>query len=694
MTPFRDAPIQRKLTLLMAATSAVVVLLGAAVYFAYDFVTFRRKLVDDQRGLAETIAASTLSSILFNDRVATETVLGGLRAQPQMVAAFVLDEEGRPFASYVRRDAARQVHAPALRAGGAEFAGDRLKLYQTIEFASRRVGMLYLESDLRQLRARVRNFALFLSALLLASAGVGFFLSTRLQKLVSEPILTLERLGRRVSEAGDYSVRVAPRGDDEIGRLMRGFNEMLERIQERDGELLVARERAEERSRQLQHEITERLQAEAKILHQAHHDALTGLPNRLLFRDRIEVAIAGAQRGGTRLAILFVDLDRFKLINDSLGHQAGDDFLRAVAARLGAVTRRIDTVARLAGDEFALLLPQAGSDEEIAAVAERALDAVRELAASFGRELPVSASAGIAVFPRDGEDGRTLLRNADIAMYRAKELGRNNVQFFTAQLSVRLEERIQLEEDLRRALARAEFEVFYQPRVSVADHRAHRVEALARWRHPVRGLVAPDDFLPLAADLGLAAEIDELVLRSSLSQLARWRRARPSLALAVNVSAWPLQRDEPGAWMAALLAAHGVPGSKLEIEVTEHSAAEDGERTATALAAWRRLGVGVALDDFGVGYSSLALLRSYPLTALKIDRSFVAGFENDRGSRAIVAAILTLAKSLGLDVAAEGVERPGQAELLTEMGCHELQGHLFDPPLPAADLEARWLTER
>jgi diguanylate cyclase (GGDEF)-like protein len=417
----------------------------------------------------------------------------------------------------------------------------------------------------------------------------------------------------------------------------------------------------------------------------AYQDALTGLPNRQLFLDRLNVAIAHAKRARHKLAVFFVDLDRFKLINDSLGHSIGDELLKVAAQRIRRALRENDTIARLGGDEFTILTPIVNGTDDVVHVARKVHDAVRQPMEIHGRELFVTGSLGISVFPGDGESAELLLKNADTAMYRAKARGPGLFQLYTPEMNAHALEQLALEGALRRAVERDEFELHYQPIVRMADNAINAIEVVLRWRHPMLGMLKPDQFIRLAEATGLIVPIGEWTLRTACQQLAEWRAhgGPPSeLRLAVNVS--PRQLKQPGFDMDVMrvLREHRLPASALILEITESSAAQSDTESVRQLRVLRELGVWIAIDDFGTGYTSLAALRAFPVDALKIDTSFVRNLQ-DRNDAAIAAAAIALAKALGLVVVAEGVENPAQLEFLRSQGCEFWQGYLCCPPVEA-----------
>jgi diguanylate cyclase (GGDEF)-like protein/PAS domain S-box-containing protein len=436
----------------------------------------------------------------------------------------------------------------------------------------------------------------------------------------------------------------------------------------------------------IQHDITAMKAYESELHHQATHDALTGLPNRVLLQDRLLQTIQHAARKGHELWLVSMDLDRFKFTNSRLGHKGGDRLLQVVAARLRAAVRPLDTVARLGGDEFALLLlAEQGSNAPRADQLQRVLDKLAEPLVLDGVELFMSCSAGIAVYPADSDDPHILAERADIAMYRAKEMGGSNYQFYTAAMNERLGERLRIESALRTALERREFELHYQPQVDTASGRIVGMEALIRWRHPEMGMVAPNRFIPLAEETGMILPVGAWVLRTACEQLRAWQReGRDHLRMAVNVSARQLAEPDFVQSVAAVLAATGLQPHCLELELTESTVMNDVEQAVSIMRQLKKLGVKLAIDDFGTGYSSLAHLKRFEIDVLKIDQTFVRDLTVDPDDAAIVITIIALASNLDLEVISEGVETEEQIAFLRQHGCQQMQGYYFSRPVPAS----------
>jgi diguanylate cyclase (GGDEF)-like protein/PAS domain S-box-containing protein len=433
-------------------------------------------------------------------------------------------------------------------------------------------------------------------------------------------------------------------------------------------------------------DITDRKKAEETIYHQAYHDLLTGLPNRLLFKDRLNLAIAQAKRSRQKLAVMFLDLDRFKVVNDSLGHVVGDQLLQSVANRLGKCVREGDTLARLGGDEFTLLLPQINHPEDAANTAKKILNVLSRPFFIAGLDHHFSASIGIAIYPEDGDSVDSLIKNADIAMYHVKDLGRNNYAFFAQVKSTTYSDRLSLESDLRKAITNNELELYYQPQVNTSTGAIVGMEALIRWNHPILGRRYPDDFIKIAEETGLIGSIGEWVLATACTQSRTWQAAGvPPIRMAVNLSAHQIEQQNFLDHIVQLLRETGLSSQHLEIEITESAMMKDIEKTQETLSQLAGLGVRISVDDFGTGYSSLSYLKNLPIHSIKIDKSFVRDIKPGESEISIVTAMIQIAKGLKLKLIAEGVETGYQLAFLRSNNCEECQGFLFSRPVNAAE---------
>jgi diguanylate cyclase (GGDEF)-like protein/PAS domain S-box-containing protein len=497
-------------------------------------------------------------------------------------------------------------------------------------------------------------------------------------RLSGRPFDPAARHGRSVWLVDDVTAR-----REAAEAVRRARDELEVRVRERTAELAGA-------NALLQEEIVERRQAEARVHHMAYHDSLTGLPNRALLTDRLERAMLAAQRSGARLAVMFIDLDRFKTINDSLGHLTGDHLLREVASRLCRAVRMSDTVARLGGDEFVVLVPGIHGADECGHIGDKIIEVLSAPFPFEGRSLHISPSIGICLYPDDGADVESLMRNADAAMYHAKAAGRNNYQFFAQRMNVAAALHFELETSLRAALALDEFELNFQPIVDTATRGVRALEVLLRWRRPGHGLVLPDQFIPILEETGLIVAAGEWVLRAACEQSMAWQReGLAPVPLAINLSARQFMHGGLVESIRRVFDETGIDPALIELEITETALMQHGGHTLEVLGQVNRMGMQLSIDDFGTGYSSLAYLKRFPVRKIKIDRAFIRELETSSEDQAIVAAVMALANSLQLSVVAEGVETEEQLALLRTHGCQYAQGYLFARPLDAAQARLR-----
>ncbi|MCZ6869810.1 MAG: EAL domain-containing protein [Gammaproteobacteria bacterium] len=434
-------------------------------------------------------------------------------------------------------------------------------------------------------------------------------------------------------------------------------------------------------------DVTERKRADEVINFQAYHDLLTQLPNRALLKDRLSVAVTHAERNQRRLALMFLDLNRFKLVNDSLGHSMGDQLLKSVARRLQGVIRKGDTVARFGGDEFTLLLPEVRTHEDVAAIARKILDILTQPFLIDGHELYVGVSIGIALYPDAGDTAESLIQNADIAMYNIKGRGQNGYQFFSQEMNERFSTRVSMERELRVALGSEQLRVHYQPLVRMHDGTIAGVEAMVRWQHPRLGLIEPADFLSIADDAGLMLTLDAWVQGTACRELKRWsEQGYDQLNLAINVTAGQLEQEDFLERFLATVEGAGLGPERIRIELKESTITKDIEQVIPRLQALSQLGVGIAIDDFGTGYGSIALLQRLPIDVIKIDRAFLSDFHNDEAANRVIDAIIGMGTALGVTLVAEGVESARQLRYLQHKGLEEVQGYYFSRAVPAEDI--------
>lgn len=698
MFKLSDISIRRKLTLIIITISSISLLIASAAFITADRVNAQQTVSENLSTMAEIIAANSSAAILFGDRVAAQETLGFLKLQEHIQGAAIFGLDGEAFAIYRKAGLDMSFPDPELQPVNVLIWDTYIELLTRIVHEGEHIGYVYLRSDMEIIEERVTWFLGIVGIVLLVSLLVTFGLSARMQRIITDPLLRLSETARNVTTDKNYSLRASGEGSDELGTLIVDFNQMLNEIQLRDTELIDHRSKLEERvalrteeleiANQQLESAKEQAESVAKRMeYYAHHDALTGLPNRILFNDRIETALAHARRQQSILALLFLDLDRFKVINDSLGHAVGDQLLRVVSRRIKKCLRTEDTVARLGGDEFMVLLSNIKSSADAGRVAKNIIDSLVKQVSCHGHELHITTSIGVSIYPFDGTDTDTLVKNADVSMYRAKELGRNQLVYYTAEMNAVSRKQLSLETSLKKALENDELELFYQPKIDITTNTIIGAEALLRWQHADKGAINPLDFLPIAEDSGLIIPIGEWVLNTAFKQLRTWHDAgHDKLGLAVNLSASQIARPGLARTIKHALETSGIEASMTELEITENVVMKNLDTAIITLEKLKTLGFRIAMDDFGTGYSSLGYLRKLPIDTVKIDKSFVHEIPENQEDTLIAQAIIAMAQSLGLSLVAEGVENTRQLDFFRQQNCTIVQGYLFSEPLCATAL--------
>ena len=553
------------------------------------------------------------------------------------------------------------------------------------------VGYVRLGISVERQRDEMMAQALGTLTVVLLLTVVAVIASLLVTRRLVAPMRRLMRAARAVG-AGRLDVYVPASTADELGLLTHTFNHMTQRLSESQAEVANYQRTLEDKVAQRTKELEV---ATAHAYKLAQHDILTGLPNRSLLNARLRQIFAQAQRSGLQVACIFLDFDHFKRINDTLGHDAGDQLLQSIAQRLTSAVRESDTVARLGGDEFVVILPgldPAHATFEIMTVLQRVRDSFQAPFRLADQTPTLTCSLGVSVYPLDAVDPVTLIKQADTAMYAAKDAGRNAYRFYTADMNARVQQRLQLETDMRRALMDDEFFLVYQPQIDLRSGRACGVEALLRWRDPSRGIVSPSEFIPIAEESGMIQALGARVLRDACRQVMQWHKQNMPLRLSVNLSVQQLQHES---WLSVVdeaLTSSGLPAHYLDLEITESVIITHPERAVATLVRMKQMGVSITVDDFGTGYSSLSYLARLPIQGVKIDQRFVRGLEQNRNDEAIAQAIIALSHSLGLRVIAEGVETAAQLDYLKRHGCEEAQGFFIARPLEEPELRNWWRT--
>lgn len=698
MQLIRDMSVRHKLMVICMTITMASLLLASVAFITSDRLYAQKTVVDSLNTIASMIAANSSAAMLFGDSDAGLETLGFLKSQNQIQAGILYLQDGSIFAAYRRRDFYDDLPQPGLHEQGVMFSEKHAEIFSPVVHMDNVIGLVYLRTDMTAVRDRLSWFLGIVVAVLVTSLLLAFVLSSQLQRIITDPLLRLSAIARRISTEQNFSLRVAGSRRDELGHLISDFNCMLDEIQARDEQLKKYQAELEDRVAMRTRELeianneleTSKEQAEAvakRMEYHAHHDALTGLPNRILLNDRIRVGLAQAHRQQSMLALLFLDLDRFKIINDSLGHTIGDQLLRIISQRLRICLREGDTVARLGGDEFMVLLPDIRRASDAGKIGTKLIRALTEPVSCHGHELHITTSVGISVYPFDGSDAETLVKHADISMYRAKEIGRNKLVYYTAEMNAGSRKKLMLETNLRSALEKQQLHLVYQPKIDITRNTIIGVEALLRWEHPTLGYVSPLDFIPIAEESGLIIPIGEWVISTAFSQLREWHDAGfEDLTMSVNLSSAQLSRPGLEDILDSALASSGISADKVELEVTENVAMRNIASATITLEKLKNKGMSIAMDDFGTGYSSLGYLRKLPVDTVKIDRSFVSEIPESKDDALIAQTIIAMAHSMNLSLVVEGVENIRQLNFFRQQGCRVVQGYLFSKPVPAADI--------
>ena len=656
---------------------AVVVLLSAGLASQWYLYHFARSVAHENLNTqAVALAGNLESAVTFGDAAFARQTLSALQHYPDVRLAAVVLPDGKLFAHFGLPDPeSAQTTVGNYLTQGDFMAVQRHGVVQTV--AQNKAGSvrLVMVASLEKLNHDLQvmsGVSLAVGSLILFAA---FRLFRRMSHAVTQPLEQLTGVMRAVEREGDYSQRAAVVSNDEVGELAQGFNAMLSALEQQNTSLTT--------------ELGERKRMQEKLDHLAHYDPVTRLPNRRYFQDRLKTAVRHSLQLDLTMAVLFVDLDNFKLVNDSYGHHVGDILLQTVAERLTQSLRAGDVVCRLGGDEFAIILGNLAEPVQLAPLADKLVLQLAQPVHLEHQDLVVSGSIGAALCPEDADTPEALLRFADAAMYAAKGEGRNTWRRFNAEMANQSTLRLNLEGQMRQGMAEGQFEVHYQPQVNLDSGAVTGVEALARWNHPERGYISPEQFIPVAEESGLIHPLGEWVLRQACQQGKAWQMAGYcQLKVAVNVSMRQLSQADFTEHVLDILTQTRCPAHLLELEITESMLMQNSDKTLSVLRGLRRSGIGIAIDDFGTGYSSMAQLKNMPVTKLKIDKSFIDDITTDRDDLAITTAMTSLANNLRIQVITEGVESQAQVDLLRQSGCHNFQGYLFARAMPAANIAA------
>ncbi len=669
--------IKNKLILVFAFTMLISLLLAGSIFFIQDVYSTKKSIIERISIQSKIISSNTAVAVYFNDVEALKELLESLQADKEIVTAEII-KNNSIIAHYTR---------PSQESMGFKWVLQLVmeptkEVFQPIIYRGQTIAQLKTVTDFPTLHNHVFNHFLVSSIVLFSSFLIGFGIASSLQKIFLNPIQHLLKATKKIAKDKKYDIRVTKISNDELGVLADHFNLMLEQIHKRDKNL-----EAEVAKR------TEDLVTLNNTLNfRANHDILTHLANRELFNDHLNQTIAQAERSKTKFAVIFIDLDQFKLINDTMGHDFGDRILCHVATKLSACVRKEDTLARMGGDEFTVLLPIIKDAANATSFAQKILESFTFPIVEQQAEFHIKPSIGISLYPEDGRQADILQKNADTAMYAAKTEGGNCYRFFSSQMSEKVHKRLTLEGELHNAIKNNELLLHYQPQL-LQDGSFAAFEALIRWHHPQKGMIAPYEFIPVAEETGQINHIGDWVIEEVCRQLSEWRALGYELA-PVHINISPAQ-IKPGLaeHIHQTVASYQLSPDLIGCEITENAFAKNLDKLKSFLQQLHTHGFPLAVDDFGTGYSSLSYLKAFPITCLKIDRSFIMDISASKEDASLVKGIINLAHSLKLSVVAEGVESHQHLDFLTAHGCQMIQGYYYSRPLPA-NKACHWLKMR
>lgn len=672
MLRFARLSLNKKITLIILGISAASLLVALSLMAYNDARLFKRDFAAQTETTANMLASSIAPALLFNDPRAAADVLDVLKGDPQIKLAAVFDTQNLLVAQYPRHGV--RISHEQTSGEGVYFKHAYLEVTRSILLDNEKLGNVTIRKNLDSVHGRVNQYASALILTFLFSVAFTIGLSAVLQRIVSRPLGDLVDMAKQITRERQYGKRVNHDRHDEIGVLLDAFNDMMAAIQNRDQQLLKHSE-----------ELEKLVELRTEQLHErANFDALTGLPNRYLLLDRLSQAIKEGRRKHSKLSVLFLDLDRFKVINDNLGHDVGDQVLRVVADRLIHTVRSEDTVSRLGGDEFLILLRDTNDEGSAKTVAENIVAALRAPVHVLGHTLHLGTSIGISVFPDHGETAETLMKRADASMYATKRSDPGGFTFYHPDIEHESKQRLTLETNLRHAILHKEFHAVYQPQHCARTHKLTGFESLLRWNNDYDDPTPTATLISLAEEIGFIDKIDQMMIEQVCRQLRDLKaQGLPDIKVSINISAKQLMDSGFVDLLQSNINKYGISPQSIQIEITEETFVHASEIIIESLERLKNSGTTIAVDDFGKGYSSLNYLRSFPVDTLKIDGCFILDLEKDKASRGIVASTIALGHSLGLNMVAECVETEFQARFLAEHNCDIIQGYYFSKPMEA-----------
>jgi len=678
---FREQSIQRKLILINLSVTVTALVFAVITALSREYVDNRNNLLNSLQVKSKMVANNSTAALVFSDAGDAKEILSAFSESPDIQLAILFDQTNSALAIYrkpgstnivdtnIKIEEIKRSNFEVVDLSSSEFFLDEsISFSQTIYFDFENIGYLYIQADASHLKADIISYLIYISLMAIIGLALASIILVRMSRSIVLPIANLIETMGTVMEKDDYSLRVKNYSTDEIGALSIGFNKMLAHIQVND--------------EKLEYELSERYKAEEHLDKLAYYDVVTNLPNRHFFQEHLKKTVQAAIEQNKKSALLFLDLDDFKNINDTLGHKMGDVLLEQSSSRLSSILRKDDHICRIGGDEFAIVIQQFENIENIILIAQKCIDVLSMPFIFESKNYFIGVSVGISICPDDATTANALLVNSDMAMYEAKMSGKNNFQFYSKKLDETYSRKYQLANDLRRAVNLNQLELYYQPQVDAQTEMIIGVEALMRWHHPEHGPVPPDEFIPLAEESGLILTLGQWLIKTSCIQGKKIvDSGLKDISVAINISGQQIKEEHFCSDIVAALEESGLEARNLKIELTESILMENTNLVIEKLQQIRQLGISIAIDDFGTGFSSMNYLKIFPISQLKIDKSFVSGLPDGEEDSAITRAIIAMAHGLGLSVVAEGVEEQAQADFLSELGCDVFQGYYYARPL-------------
>ena len=680
--PLRRLSIQNKLLVINLAVTTTALLFAAVMVVFGEYIEERDFMMESLQVQAKMVSENTTAALIFNDRNGAEDVLKAFAASPDIDAALIYNSEDEVLASYIKTgldikisdintlylqdittDKSTHIHDETTA------LNNKVHVVTDINFENETIGKLFIQADASNLYSNLFDYLIYTVLVSLLGLVLASLLLLKLRESITRPLQNLSTLMETVIKKNDYSLRANNDSDDEIGILSQGFNKMLAHIQVNDEKLA--------------HELSERHRTAKYLDKLAYYDTTTELPNRHYFHQQLDRAVKHAITTKQKMVLLFLDLDNFKIVNDTLGHTTGDLLLKQASARLSNVLRQNDYICRIGGDEFAIIIENISNIDDVSIVTEKCIQSLTNPFVFEGHKFFIGVSIGISICPDDAVTANTLLVNADMAMYEVKLRGKNNYQFFNSEMNDTHSRKFQLESDLRHAIKQDQMELYYQPQVNSQNALLTGAEALMRWNHPEKGLISPDEFIPIAEETGLILSLGEWLIKTACrhgKQLVD--SGLKDITIAINISGIQIREVTFVDQISDALTRSGLDPSHLELELTESILMDDSTLVIDKVNQLKGLGVHVAIDDFGTGFSSMNYLKSFPITKLKIDKSFISGLPQSSDDMAITMAIIALAHGMNIKVVAEGVEHEDQVDFLRSHACDVLQGYYYAKPMP------------